>query len=77
MPIRLASTSGRVSNQSTTRDLHKTAAEDRKMVFIDPISQGWFKTPGMIGDDDIHPTDTGHRIIGEEAADAIKAGLRL
>lgn len=64
-------------NQATTRDLLKAAAAERKAVFIDPISQGWFKSSGMIGADEIHPNDTGHRIIGEKAAAAIKAALKL
>jgi lysophospholipase L1-like esterase len=64
-------------NQSTARDLLKTAAAERKAVFIDPISEGWFKTPGMIGNDKIHPNDAGHRILGENAAAAIKAALKL
>lgn len=64
-------------NQTIARDLLKTAAAERKAVFIDPISEGWFKTPDMIGKDGIHPTDAGHRILGENAAAAIKAALKL
>lgn len=65
------------SNQATTGAILKSAAHERGMVFVDPISQEWFKAPGMIGPDKLHPNDAGHRAIGQDAAEAITAALKL
>lgn len=46
-----------------TRDAVRQAALSARAYFIDPIEQRWFTTgePGLIGADNVHPTDLANR----------------
>lgn len=50
-----------------TRDAVRQAAMRAGAYFVDPIEQGWFATgePGLIGPDNVHPTDLGNQRVAD------------
>ncbi|QOV97157.1 SGNH/GDSL hydrolase family protein [Rhodococcus pyridinivorans] len=55
------------ANQIAVNDVLREEAAASGFAFIDSIATG-LVTPDMIGDDKIHPTPAGHRILGERIA---------
>jgi lysophospholipase L1-like esterase len=51
-----------------TRDAIRAAAEAAHAQFIDPIQDDWFTNgePGLIGSDNVHPTDLGNQRIAQQ-----------
>jgi lysophospholipase L1-like esterase len=54
-------------NLLRVRDVVRTAALESGANFIDPLAEGWFsgESSSLIGEDDLHPTDAGHRHLAE------------
>jgi lysophospholipase L1-like esterase len=60
------------------RDLLREQAAMVGAVFVDPIAQGWFVgRPDLIGQDGVHPTDTGHAYMAEKIAPLIYGELTI
>ncbi|MCW2682645.1 MAG: hypothetical protein JWP33_558 [Blastococcus sp.] len=51
----------------TNRDAVAAAADAAGVTFVDPLADGWFtgRLRGLIGADDAHPTDEGHRYLAD------------
>jgi lysophospholipase L1-like esterase len=51
----------------TNRDAVGAAATAAGATFVDPLADGWFtgRFSGLIGADDVHPTDEGHRYLAD------------
>jgi lysophospholipase L1-like esterase len=46
-------------------------------VFVDPIAEGWLAdTPELIGADQFHPNDKGHKYLEDRIAPLIRDALR-
>lgn len=55
--------------------IHDAAVGAGVHVWIDPIAEGWFLDldDGLVGEDEAHPTDAGHRWLGVRMLDALRA----
>ena len=51
------------NNLFRIRDELRTVALETGANFIDPLAEGWFsgESSSLIGEDELHPTDAGHR----------------
>jgi lysophospholipase L1-like esterase len=59
------------------RDALKRAAGKAGAVFVDPIADNWFPNGShLIGSDNVHPTDRGHKRMAERIEPVIAAELR-
>lgn len=52
-----------------------TAASEVGATFVDPIAEGWFSgdDAALMSDDDLHPTDDGHRYMARQLVDDVEA----
>lgn len=59
------------------RDAVRDAAEQAGALFVDPIADAWFTNgdPGLIGADNVHPTDAGNSRIAELLLPVFAAAL--
>jgi lysophospholipase L1-like esterase len=61
-----------------TRDLIRDEAVMSRVIFVDPIAEGWFvDRPDLIASDGIHPTDAGHAYMADKIAPLIAQQLQL
>jgi lysophospholipase L1-like esterase len=65
-----------IPNTLEVRDAIKAAAAAAGATFIDPIADGWFAEPGLIGADHTHPTNDGHKLMAEKLSPAITAAAQ-
>ncbi|MDF3303410.1 SGNH/GDSL hydrolase family protein [Rhodococcus sp. T2V] len=61
------------------RDELKPAAMAAGAVFVDPIGEGWFfgKNSSLIGEDEIHPTNEGHKYMANLIEPRLRDALQL
>lgn len=60
----------------SVRDVLSAAATAAGATFIDPIADRWFADrPDLIGDDGIHPTDEGHRLMAQKLEPYLRSAL--
>jgi lysophospholipase L1-like esterase len=61
---------------SAERDAVKAAAEQAGATFVDPLEDGWFRSPsGLIASDGVSPTDAGHQFIASALAPPLSNAL--
>jgi lysophospholipase L1-like esterase len=59
------------------RDAVRKQASAAGAVFVDPIAEGWLAdTPELIGADQFHPNDKGHKYLEDRIAPLIRDALR-
>lgn len=59
------------------RDTLQEAASKAGARFVDPITEGWFAEaePGLIADDRVHPTDSGHEYLARRMLPHLRTAL--
>lgn len=67
-----------VPNLFSVRDALRVAAESAGASFVDPLSDGWFtgKNASLIGKDQTHPTDAGHKYMAGLLSKPIIAAVK-
>lgn len=59
------------------RDAVREQAQTAGAVFVDPIAEGWLAdTPELIGADQFHPNDAGHKYLAARIAPLIRDALK-
>jgi lysophospholipase L1-like esterase len=59
-----------------TDDVLREAAESEGATYVDPLEEAWLAdTPELIGADDVHPTDGGHRYLADRLWAVINTAL--
>ncbi|UUO02934.1 SGNH/GDSL hydrolase family protein [Mycolicibacterium novocastrense] len=60
----------------SVRDVLRAESSAVDAAFVDPIADRWFADrPDLIGDDGIHPTDDGHRLMAQKLEPYLRSAL--
>lgn len=57
------------------RDATRDEASAIGATYVDPLTENWFGSPGLIGDDGVNPTDAGHALIASKVLPTLRGLL--